>query len=357
MNLFNKLVIIANIVLLILTIGAYLAPYFHPDTNILLTILGLVYSALLIANVLFIIYWLLVNPKWAIGSFLVLLIGYQTVLGLVGFSLKNTGSNDKPTLKVASFNMQLSMPIRRLKAKEKRVQRKKYEKYLGQFKSVDILCVQEHSNIGKKHITNVIDFPYRHYSKKNNFVALYSKHPIINKGSFANFSKSNAIDCIWADILIKKDTIRVYSTHLEANRKDGKVPKKVDLKAKEPPVDYTIALGLLTFYQKFSSKRVDQAKRIKEHQENSPYPTIICGDMNDTPQSHVYKILADGQKDSFRARGSGIGATFGSTLKNKLAFLRIDYIFSHPDFTILDHQIFPDRFSDHYLIEASLRLD
>ena len=357
MNLFNKLVRTANIVLLILTIGAYLAPYFHPDTNIVLTILGLVYSVLLIANVVFIIYWLLVNPKWAIGSFLVLLIGYQTVLGLIGFSSNNTTGNNKSTLKIASFNMQLSMPIRILKGKEKRIQRKAYEKYLGQFKSVDILCVQEHSNIGKRHLTNSIDFPYRHYSKKNNFVALYSKHPIVNKGSFANFSKSNVIECIWSEILIKKDTIRVYSTHLEANRKDGKVPMKVDLEAKEPPVDYTMALGLLTFYQKFSSKRVDQAKLIKKHQENSPYPTIICGDMNDTPQSHVYKILADGQIDSFRARGSGIGATFGSTLKNKLAFLRIDYIFSDSDFTVLDHQIFPDRFSDHYLIEANLRLD
>lgn len=356
MNLFNKLACFANIILVVLTFGAYVAPYLHPDTSVIIATLGLVFSALLIANVLFVIYWLLVNPKWAIGSFLTLLLGYQTVLGLVGIS-PNTSNELEPTLNIASFNMQLSMPLRMIKGKARSIKEKEYETYLSQFGWIDILCLQEHSRLGQKHIEAALNYPYKHYSTKNYFVALYSKFPIINKGSIENFSDSNASDCIWADIVVKKDTIRVYSAHLEANRKDGKTPKKVILNKKEPPVDYSIAIGLLTFYQKFSSKRVDQAHLIKEHQKNSPFPSIICGDVNDTSQSHVYKILADGQTDSFRSRGKGIGSTFGSTLKNKLAFLRIDYILSDPSFTVLNHHIFSNQFSDHALIEASLRLE
>ena len=356
MNLFNKLALFANIILVFLTFGAYVAPYFHPNTNIIITTLGLVYSALLIANALFFIYWLLVNPKWALGSFITLLIGYRVVLGLVGVSFNTTNEQKETTLSIASFNMQLSIPLRVVRGKKKRSVIA-YKKYMSQFKFIDVLCLQEHSRLGQKHIQATFNFPYKHYSTKNNFVALYSKFPIINKGSIANFSESDISDCIWADIVIKKDTIRVYNTHLEANRKDGKTPKAVVLDKDEPPVDYSMALGLLTFYQKFSSQRVDQAKLIKAHQKDSPYPSIICGDVNDTSQSHVYKILADGQTDSFRSRGKGIGATFGSTLKNKLAFLRIDYIFSDPSFTVLNHQIFAERFSDHYLIEASLHLE
>ncbi len=357
MKVFNKLACFANILLVLLTFGAYVAPYVHPDTSVIIATLGLVYSALLIANVLFVIYWLLVNPKWAIGSFLTLLIGYQTVLGLVGISFNNPSEEKTPTLSVASFNMQLSMPLRMIRGKERSIKEKEYEKYLSQFGWIDVLCLQEHSRLGQKHLEAALNFPYKHYSTKNNFVALYSKFPIINKGNIENFSKSNASDCIWADIVVQKDTIRVYSAHFEANRKDGKIPKKVVLNKKEPPVDYSIAIGLLTFYQKFSSKRVTQAQLIKAHQKNSPYPSIICGDVNDTSQSHVYKILADGQTDSFRSRGKGMGATFGSTLKNKLAFLRIDYIFSDPSFSVLNHHIFANRFSDHALIETSLRLE
>ena len=357
MNLFNKLVLFANIVLVILTFGAYLSPYFHPDTNIVLAILGLVFSALLIANGLFIIYWLLINPKWALGSFLTLLIGYQSILGLVGTSFFNSNDKVEPTLHIGSFNMQLSMPVRTTKGKERKIQEKEYEKYLSQFNFISVLCLQEHTPLGQKHIEAVLNFPYKHYSKKNTFVALYSRYPIIKKGHIENFSKSNASDCIWADIVVQKDTIRIYSAHLEANRKDGKIPQTIVMNVKEPPVDYSIAVGLLLFYQKFSSKRVDQAHLIKAHQKNSPYPSIICGDVNDTPQSHVYKKLADGQEDSFSSSGRGIGATFGSTLKNKLAFLRIDYILSDPSFTVLNHHIFSSSFSDHALIEASLRLD
>ncbi len=357
MNLFNKLALFANVILLILTFGANIAPYVHPDTSAILAILGLAYSALLIANILFIIYWLLVNPKWAIGSILVLLIGYQSILGLVGFSFNNADVKGGVTLHIASFNMQLSLPVRISQGKEGISQRKEYKKYLSQFKFIHVLCLQEHSPLGQQHIEAVLDFPYKHYSKKNNFVALYSKFPIINKGSLENFSESNVSDCIWADIVLKKDTIRVYSVHLEANRKNGKIPKTVLLNKDEPPVNYSIAVGLLTFYQKFSSLRVTQAQQIKAHQKSSPYPTILCGDVNDPPQSHVYKILADGQKDAFRVGGNGIGATFGSTLKNKLAFLRIDYILSDPSFTIMGHHIYRSRFSDHYLIEAGLRLD
>lgn len=357
MNTFNKLTLFANIVLVILTFGAYLAPYLHPDTSVILAILGLVYPALLIANVLFVIYWLFVNPKWVIGSFLTLLIGYQSILGLVGFSFNNPINNKEvSTLNLASFNMQLSIPLRMIKEKERFIQEKEYEKYLSQFKAIDVLCLQEHSPLGQKHIEATLDFPYRHYSEKN-FIAIYSKFPIINKGSLQDFSKSEAMDCIWVDIILKKDTIRIYSTHFEANKKDGKIAGAVILNKKQPPFDYSMAIGLLTFYQKFSSKRVDQVQQIKAHQKNSPFPTILCGDVNDTPQSYVYRILADGKKDTFRAHGRGIGATFGSTLKNKLAFLRIDYILSDPSFKIIDHTIYPGRFSDHSLITASMHLE
>jgi len=123
MNLLNKLALFTNICLVILTIGAYIAPYFPPDTSVILATLGLIYSVLLIANVLFILYWLLVYPKWAIGSFLTLLLGYQSILGLFGFSFNNTFSisKDSSTINIASFNMQLSMPLRMIRGKERKM--------------------------------------------------------------------------------------------------------------------------------------------------------------------------------------------------------------------------------------------
>ena len=78
--------------------------------------------------------------------------------------------------------------------------------------------------------------------------------------------------------------------------------------------------------------------------------------MNDPPQTKVYNLLKDNQKDTFREKGFGLGATFGSTFKNKLALLRIDYIFTPPSFKILDHQIYQAPYSDHYLITSTIQL-
>ena len=349
MNLFNKLVLLVNFGLILATFGAYIAPYFHPESSALLAILGLGYTALLMGNICFIAYWLCLQPKWALASILTLVIGFKTVSGIIGFNMEQGEAIPSETLNIASFNMQFSKPVFRARAGA-------FKEYLSQFQTTDILGIQEHGPIGEKAIVEKLDFPYKHYSQ-GNFVAIFSKWPIINKGILDNFSENRANNCIWADILFHKDTIRIYNTHLEANQISGVVPGSVNRKTVEPPVNYSIAIGLLTYYQKFSSKRVTQAKRIQAHQQQSPYPSLLIGDMNDTPQSHIYQILSTGKIDTFRDKGQGLGATFGSTLKNKLACLRIDYIFADLHWAVLQHQIFPSPFSDHYLIQAEVQLN
>lgn len=355
MNKFNGFLVFCNILLIIITIGAYVAPYFHPKDSVFFAIIGLGFPALLMANIAFIIYWLLVKIRNSWGSTLALLVGFSPILNVVNISSPTSPSSTDTILEVANYNMQFSKPVRSTSGRHQLITEADFKQYLQQFKQLDIVCFQEHSTYAQWHIGQQLKLPY-YYAARGGFVAIYSKYPIIDKGQLPDFSTSPATVCIWADIKVKEDTIRVYAAHFEANRKDGKVPKKVDETAKEAPVDLSIATGILKHYQTFTSKRVDQAKRLNELFQKSPYPTILCGDINDTPQTHVYKILQEGKKDTFREKGVGLGATFGSTFKNKLALLRIDYILTHPAFEILDHQIFPAPYSDHYLISSKMQL-
>ena len=73
-------------------------------------------------------------------------------------------------------------------------------------------------------------------------------------------------------------------------------------------------------------KRAIEVDVIKEHMNKSPFPIIICGDFNDTPNSYAYKKISHGLKDSFLEQGIGIGSTF----LGKIPFLRIDYILHSP---------------------------
>lgn len=355
MSKINNVFVFLNLTLFALTLGAYLAPYIAPNDSFLFPLLGLGFPALLMANLAFILYWLLFKPKYSLGSILLLLLGIFPIMNIINIQPAAKADKAATTLQIASYNMQFSKPVRLGNKAHKQKMDEAFRKYLAQLKDIDILCLQEHSAFAEQRIDKHLSFPYKYFSKRK-YVAIYSKYPIINKGTINKFGSNIANTCIWADINIKGKKIRVYSAHFEANRQHGKVPSKIVETTKEPPVSTSIALGLLRHYQQFSAKRATQAKRLRAIMKKSPYPTILCGDMNDTPQSHVYRLLEKDRLDTFREKGFGLGATFGSTFKNKLALLRIDYIFTPLSFNILDHQIIQAPYSDHYLIHSKMQL-
>ena len=88
-------------------------------------------------------------------------------------------------------------------------------KKIGTFiseKSPDIIAFQEYHKTKKVKL----DYKYSYFEDKSkNFgLAIFSKFPIINKGSL-DFKKSNN-NAIYADILKGKDTVRIYNIHLQS---------------------------------------------------------------------------------------------------------------------------------------------
>ena len=94
--------------------------------------------------------------------------------------------------------------------------------------------------------------------------------------------------------------------------------------------------------------RANQAQEIKEEINNSPYPVIVCGDMNDVPNSYAYQTIGKGLTDSYAEKGRGIGRTF----KFLSATLRIDYIFHSKELSLNLIQVIRPALSDHYPVVA-----
>ena len=82
-------------------------------------------------------------------------------------------------------------------------------------KNPDILCVQEYSDLEKTKFSN---YKYQQIFKegKNIIVgnAIFSKYRIIDKGVI-NFPNSTN-NAVYADIIKDKDTLRIYSMHLQS---------------------------------------------------------------------------------------------------------------------------------------------
>lgn len=172
---------------------------------------------------------------------------------------------------------------------------------------------------------------------------ILSKFPIANAEKIT-FGQSRNL-CLYADIVIGADTVRVYNNHLESNRISlTTLIKKIrdknssyeevgeQIKQAHSKVRHSVIL------------RSKQVNAVYRNVEQSPYPSIVCGDLNDTPMSYTYNKLAEGKKDTFKESGKGFGASY-STL---WPLLRIDYVFLPENFEPLSHKTERIELSDHY---------
>lgn len=344
---FRKILIVLNVVLVLCTFGAYLAPSMAPDSSFIFPLLGLGYPALLLANVIAVAVWLLMKSRLALLSFITMVLGAGSCSRIVNISFPD--SNQTAALEVATYNANFSKPIHFAPSEQKQKLEQDFTAYLKANDDIEILCVQENGELSENYLLSAMHFPHRH-SMEGMTVSIYSKHPFKEVG-IVDFNSNIANTCIWADIQLSDKLVRVYTTHLESNRHDGKVPAEIKEDAPEA-MSNSALLGIVKHYQKFSMDRLKQAKLIKEHAAHISHPVIICGDLNDTPQSHVYKVAKGEMQDTFEEEGLGIGSTFGE----KIPGLRIDHIFVDQSIEVLDHDISRSNFSDHYLVRTKLAI-
>ncbi|WP_190809245.1 endonuclease/exonuclease/phosphatase family protein [Flagellimonas sp. S3867] len=204
----------------------------------------------------------------------------------------------------------------------------------------EILCIQEHSRIRYKQLAQ---YPYRSetpYTTPRSVQAIFSRYPIVSSGSLNLPGTINNI--IYADIKYKTDTVRVYNVHLQSFKI---VPSSKTFSEKESEKNYKRLV-------KTFAKQLEQVKIFEEHKNKSPHKNIVCGDLNNTQFSNVYRMLKDDLQDSFLEKGRGFGRTY-----NLLGFpIRIDYIFADSDFEVISHENFDVKLSDHYPVMATLRI-
>jgi endonuclease/exonuclease/phosphatase family metal-dependent hydrolase len=78
----------------------------------------------------------------------------------------------------------------------------------------------------------------------------------------------------------------------------------------------------------------------------SPYPTIVCGDFNDTPVSYTYRSMARNLRDAFRWAGRG----YSHTYRGFFDMLRIDYVMCSDEFEPLSYEVI-----DSWTLEQTTR--
>jgi len=335
-----------NIVLTVSTFLAYLLPFLAPKFFPLLSVLTLFMPLFFVLNGLFFLYWGFQFKKRMILSGLVLLMGITFFNKFYKFSAKEYPENEKD-FTVMSYNVRLLNVFKWL-------DRDDVPQDILTFineKNPDILCIQEFSNSAN---IDLKVYSHKYIVMEGNQIktaqAIFSKFPIIDQGNIVFPNSNNNV--VFVDIKKGKDIIRVYNMHLQSIKISPDV-SELDEKNIDA-IDQGKSQKLINRIRKAFMQQQQQAEMIKEHKKDCPYPIIICGDMNNSAFSYVYRNIKGSLKDSFEEAGVGFGATY----KFRYYPARIDYIFADNTMKVKKFESFPDfENSDHYPIMARLSME
>jgi len=355
---FNRITMLCNHIVAVALLFSYAAPYISPQTFWLLAFFGLAYPLILLANAGFVIYWAIQLKKRAAYSLLLIACGFKPVMQTIELNFFNKPSGDKAVIKVMSYNVKvfdLYNWSHNMDTRKKMFQ-------LFEDENPDIVCFQEfYSRDSSKYnnydtilqIANLknVHVEYTSHGKfKQHFgIATFTKYPIINRGKIDFGYKGNNV-CIYTDLLIGKDTVRVYNMHLQSiafSKDDYKYAEDLqnDVNTTE---DVEHSKNILRRLKRAFVKRSKQADLIGAHIQSSPYKVLVCGDFNDTPTSYTYATISKQLDDAFVKSGRGLGKTYSGVFPS----FRIDYVLHSKAFDSYNFKVIKEEFSDHYPIVA-----
>ena len=332
LHFLDKLIYLVNSILAIVLLLSYLLPFVSPKNIPFFAILSLFAPLLIAINLVFVVYWLLRLKKQFLLSTIILLLGWtfnSTFFKIVGKN--NVENND---LSVMSYNVRM---FNQWKWIENDSIPKKIADVIKR-ENPDVLLLQEYYRIKN----NPIKYPYQFINTKKDSgkigLAIYSKFPIVNKGSLD--LKNTANNIIFADIKRNKDTIRVYNLHLQS----------LQLNTEKENFGQENSEKLIERLKTSFKKQAEQTETFLAHQSSWKRKTIVAGDFNNTSYSWVYNQIASNKKDAFVKAGKGFGNTF-----NYWFPLRIDYILTDETATIQSFKVINEKNSDHYPIFSRLK--
>lgn len=323
--------------------------------------LGLAQPALMLVNLAFLVYWGIRRKRQGFYTLLALMIS------MIHFNKQyqvNFGDPDpapKEAFKLMSWNVKLFDLYNWSGNKETRSKMFDFIKA----EKPDILCLQEFYSEDTGEFCNLDSLRAHHNYSWSSYaytitlrktdhwgVAMFSRFPIINHGKIVFNNRSNNI-CLYSDVVIHDDTIRVYNVHLQSVNFGYADIRFVEtmLSREESEDEIENSKNILRRMKRAYTRRAGQANAIADHMKLCPYPIIICGDFNDTPISYAYRILSNDMTDAFRESGSG----FGKTFVNPLPLPRIDYIFHSQNLGSWEFQTIETAgMSDHYPLTCKI---
>lgn len=358
-TLLARILFLINLALALAFILSAWSPWLvHPNEHPFISLWGFFMPLFFLANLGFVVLWLIFKWKFACISLLSFLICQGQLRTYFPLNFREE-KIPQEAIKVLSYNV---MGFNKL-IKDGTPTHNPILAYIKKA-DADIVCLQEYRvrlgeddyQISEKDIRKALkQYPY--YRKvevgkdlnPGQNLALFSRFPILTVTPF--YFEDSANGAAVFRLLIDKDTVNVVNCHLESNKmtREDKVIYEGLIKNPETNGAKAGAKLLIHKLAEATSKRSLQADTIASWMKLHPGSYFLCGDFNDIPTSYTHRILLGNGKDAYVESGRGLGISYN---QNKF-FFRIDNILHSTDWKALkckvDNSISE---SDHFPIWA-----
>jgi endonuclease/exonuclease/phosphatase family metal-dependent hydrolase len=362
--LFNSFFASLNIILVVLLTSSAYSDHISPLKSILFAYLGLAFPVLLLANILFLIYWI-ITRKWLLVTILSLAFGvcWVPISNYCPLHVKTKSIPEGEIIKVLSYNvMSFAYKDHTKKSPNKIIQ------YIAE-SGADIVCLQEYmvstrdNLMSSKDVADALNmYPYIveiNFSSSTNKrykygLAVLSKFPITNSKRIKFASTYNGSSM--HEINIRGRKILLVNNHLESFKLTAEDRSKYSDAISNMSIESFDGLrGSIQQKLGFAFKiRSTQANIIADEikNKNSQY-ILVCGDFNDTPISYCHRTIQGDLLDAYSETGFGPGTSYNQNF----FYFRIDNILHSPNMEAynctVDKKI---KLSDHYPIYSYFRI-
>ncbi|MBO7331234.1 MAG: endonuclease/exonuclease/phosphatase family protein [Alistipes sp.] len=318
-----------SVVVAILFFFTLLVPRLDPRGWGELSTLGLIAPFVYGAQAMMTLYWIIRWRLWvAVPMIILSMFGLFSLSSFYRMELRRTYAEpkyDRMAMKVMTYNVRSFIDDDG---------HRNIDSMVAMIKNInpDILCFQE---FGFKEALDTMLKPMYTLPKRLNrhelSPSIYSRYPIIRAERIDTME-----EFLWADLVARDDTIRVFSLHLHSTNirqaDNSYLENHEYLEDENSEEQLGSMLTRLTENNKLRAAQVDTISQIIAA---SPYPVIVCGDFNDTPVSYTYHRLAHRMRDTFREQGRG----YAHTYRGFFDMLRIDYILCSKNFEVLSYDV------------------
>ncbi len=320
---------------------------------------------LLLAEIIFFLFWLFIKPLFTLISVGVILICWKPLKQVFPLNTSDTFTFNKQAaaIRVMSWNVELFNILEYKSHPEKK------KEMFGLINDInpDIACFQEMviGDSAQHRINFINEFqkkigmseyfysfnPVFDFDKMHHYgIIVFSKYPIIKKETlvFKPFDYNSTFQ--YVDIVKGSDTFRIFNIHLQTFRLSTNNKRYLDNPHFSDEKGIEESKNILWKLKVGIQNRRRQSDHIKTLLNQSPYPVVICGDFNDVPNSYAYTNIGKNLKNAFAEKGFGIGNTYDGISPT----LRIDNIFADNRFEVLQFGRFKKKLSDHFPVATDL---